>query len=314
MNGILNINKPQGLTSFEVVARVKRITGERHTGHAGTLDPLATGVLPICLGKATRVIEYLFNQTKTYLSEIEFGIATDTYDSTGKILRTVDVSGISLERVEKALEGFRGVISQIPPMYSALKHKGRPLYKLARQGIEVERPSRPAQIFSLEITNWQPPVATLEIVCGKGTYIRSLANDLGEALGYGAVMKSLIRSRVGPFDLQEALTLAQLEEAARLGLVDKYLFPPDFVLDSFAALVVNAEQQCALIHGNPVTVVFNDKFDSSTIAPGTRCRVYTADGSFLGVVRYESENHCWRPEKIFFEGCCGVDRGLINHD
>ena len=212
MDGILNINKPQEMTSFSVVACVKRICGERHAGHAGTLDPLATGVLPICLGQATRVIEFLFDETKTYRAQVELGITTDTYDSTGKVLRTADPSGVSREMIEKALVKFRGSILQTPPMYSAVKHQGKPLYKLARSGIEVERKSRPTQIHSLEIIDWQPPVVTLDIVCGKGTYIRSLAFDLGEALGCGANMKSLIRLRVGPFNIEDALTLPQLED------------------------------------------------------------------------------------------------------
>jgi len=165
MDGILNLNKPPDMTSFGVVARVKRITGEKHTGHAGTLDPLATGVLPVCLGQATRVIEYLFAETKTYRAEVELGKSTDTYDVTGKTTRTGNASGITQAAVEKALAGFRGNILQTPPMYSAVKHQGKPLYELARSGIEVERKSRTAQVFRLEIIGWQPPVVTLEIDC-----------------------------------------------------------------------------------------------------------------------------------------------------
>ena len=176
MDGILNVNKPRDMTSFSVVARVKRIFLERKVGHAGTLDPQASGVLPVCLGQATRVIEFLFNETKTYHAEIELGVTTDTYDLTGKVLRNADSSAISRQTIELALAAFRGSIQQTPPMYSAIKHKGKPLYELARSGIEVERKSRKVRIDSLEIVGWQPPVVTLEIVCGKGTYIRSLAS------------------------------------------------------------------------------------------------------------------------------------------
>jgi tRNA pseudouridine55 synthase len=301
MDGILNISKPQDMTSFAVVAAVKRITGEKHIGHAGTLDPLATGVLPVCLGQGTRVIEYLFGASKTYRAEVELGVTTDTYDSTGKIVRTGDASGITREMVEAALERFRGDIQQTPPMYSAVKHQGKPLYKLARSGIEVDRKSRPAHIYSLEITNWQHPVVTLDIVCGKGTYIRSLAYDLGEVLECGANMKSLVRQRVGPFSIEDAVTLPLLETVFYQGYGQKYLYPVDFVLLPFNALVVNQEQECSLIHGASISL----KSDSgvSTLSD-SRCRVYTTAGCFLGMVKFEAATHLWRPEKIFLQKCC----------
>jgi len=186
VDGILNINKPRDRTSFSVVAMVRRLSGERRVGHAGTLDPAATGVLPVCLGQGTRVTEYLVDAAKTYRAQIELGVATDTYDASGKITEQGDPSGISREQVESALASFRGTIQQIPPMYSAVKHLGQPLYKLARSGIEVERKSRRAEIYRLEITDWQLPVVTIEVECSKGTYIRSLAYDLGRSLGCGA--------------------------------------------------------------------------------------------------------------------------------
>jgi tRNA pseudouridine55 synthase len=300
MDGILNINKPKDLTSFDIVARVKRITGERHTGHAGTLDPLATGVLPICSGKATRVIEYLFNETKTYRAEVELGITTDSYDSTGKIINTRDPSGITRERVETVLTSFRGTILQTPPMYSAIKHRGTPLYKLARSGIEVERNSRPVHIYKLEIVDWQPPCFSLEVVCGKGTYIRSLAQDIGEALGCGAVMKNLERTRVGPFNLEDSITLEQLEETAAKGYTERYLYPADYALQSFDTLVVNHEQQCSLIHGMPVS----PEPDLTEIKPAALCRVYNEDGGFVGMVEYDAANLRWQPHKIFLPNCC----------
>jgi tRNA pseudouridine55 synthase len=304
MDGILNINKPPDMTSFSVVSCVKRISGERHAGHAGTLDPQATGVLPICLGQATRVIEFLFDETKKYRAQVEFGITTDTYDASGKVLRTADPSGLTRELVEAALVKFRGSILQTPPMFSAIKHQGKPLYKLARSGIEIERKSRPAQIHSLEIIDWQPPVVTLDVVCGKGTYIRSLAFDLGEALGCGAHMKSLIRLRVGPFNIEEALTLPQLEEVFRQNCGEQHLYPIDYVLLPFSALVVNKEQQCSLIHGAPITPTPGLDTGSPAVGQDSRCRVYTEDGRFLGMVKYDTESHNWRPEKIFFKGCC----------
>ena len=299
MDGILNIHKSQDMTSFGVVAAVKRITGERHTGHAGTLDPLATGVLPICLGQATRVIQYLFDETKTYRAQVELGVTTNTYDSTGRVVQTRDAAGITREMVEAALARFRGPILQTPPMFSAVKHQGRPLYKLARSGIEVARKPRPAQIHSLEISGWQPPIVTLTVVCGKGTYIRSLANDLGEVLGCGANMISLVRLRVGPFGIEEALTLEQLQEAFLQGRGQDCLYPIDFVLSSFNAIVVNHEQQCSLIHGMPIV-----QAALPGVLRGSLSRVYTDEGSFLGMAKYDAENGRWQPEKIFLKKCC----------
>jgi tRNA pseudouridine55 synthase len=303
MDGILNINKPKDITSFAVVARVKKISGEKHIGHAGTLDPLATGVLPVCLGQATRVIEFLFDETKTYRTEVELGKTTDTYDSTGKITKTSDPSGISRAMIESALSSFRGPISQIPPMFSALKHKGKPLYKLAREGIEIERKSRPAQVYEIYILDWQPPVVTLNIVCGKGTYIRCIAHDLGEALGCGANMKSLVRSRVGPFGIENALTLEHLEESFRGGQGQKCLYAIDHVLIDFNAVVVNPVQQCSLIHGASITLEMSNQ-PGLGLEKYSLSRVYTQEGSFLGMIRYDSENRLWKPEKIFFNGCC----------
>jgi tRNA pseudouridine55 synthase len=304
MDGVININKPAGMTSFDVVARVKRLTGQRHCGHAGTLDPQATGVLPVCLGQATRVVEYLFDETKKYQAVIRMGITTDTYDSTGKVIEEKDASQINPEQIKETLKLFHGTITQIPPMYSALKYNGKPLYKLARTGIEVERESRPVRIDNLQIIDWQPPLLTLDIVCGKGTYIRSLAHDLGQKLGCGASMQNLARLRVGPFKIEEALTLPQMEEIAKSGDWQPYLFPLDYVLMDFPVLVVNEAQRCSLIHGSPVSLSLKASPPATSIEDNQLCRVYTEDGSFLGMVRYQAENQRWQPEKIFWQKCC----------
>jgi tRNA pseudouridine55 synthase len=299
MDGILNINKPAGMTSFAVVTRVKRITHEKHAGHAGTLDPIATGVLPVCLGQATRAIEYLFNENKTYRAEVRLGITTDSYDSSGKVILEKDASQINREMVEEALAQFRGTISQIPPMFSALKKNGQPLYKLARAGLEVERKTRTAIIYKLEISLWQPPVFTIEVECSKGTYIRSLVHDIGKVLGCGAIMQSLERRRVGNFKIEEALTLEQLDEFFKSGNGEKYLHATDFALTSFPAIIVNHEQQCSLVHGNPL-------LSESTGWPSDSrlVRTYNQSGDFVGMIRYESELKRWQPEKIFLKQCC----------
>lgn len=297
MDGILNVNKPPGMTSYSVVALVKRLSGERRVGHAGTLDPDATGVLPICLGQATRIIEFLFDNTKVYRAQIQLGVTTDTYDASGRVTRLADASAISRESVESALATFKGVIPQKPPMYSAVKHHGKPLYELARAGISVERKTRQAKIISLELISWQPPEVTLEVECGKGTYIRSLAHDLGEVLGCGASLKNLIRLRCGPFAIKDALSLSELEDAFKEDNWQEFLYPPDFVLMNYPALCVSDDNACTLRHGVPLALP--EKNEAEAHVTGNLCRVYTGDGCFLGLVRFNPEKGQWQPEKIF---------------
>jgi tRNA pseudouridine55 synthase len=295
MDGILNINKPIGKTSFSIVATVKRLTGEKRVGHAGTLDPMATGVLPICLGQATRLVEYLMDTTKTYYAEIELGITTDTYDNEGKITQRGNASGITLEQIELTLNSFRGVITQIPPMYSAIKHQGKPLYQLARAGINVEREKRTAKIYSLEIKYWQYPILTIEVTCGKGTYIRSLANDLGQALGCGASLKSLERSRCGIFDIREAITPELFEAACQGGYWESLLYPMDSILSHWETVIVG-EEKAQLIRNGALISLEKD----TLLKDGSNyCRAYTWDGSLLSILRFNSEKKQWQPEKVF---------------
>ncbi len=302
MDGILNINKPRGRTSFSIVAMVKRLSRERRVGHAGTLDPEATGVLPVCLGQGTRVVEFLVDASKTYRAQIELGVATDTYDASGKITQRGDISGISQKQLESALASFCGLIQQTPPMYSAVKYHGKPLYKWARAGITVERKSRPTKIYHLELTDWQPPVVTIEVVCGKGTYIRSLAHDLGQVLGCGANLKSLIRLRCGLFDVKDAISVSQLEDAFRCGYWQHFVYPIDIVLSHWTAVVVNDDATQAIRNGQPLTLEEANSVDEYSLARSpsdNHCRVYTTDGCFLGVMRFNPETGQWQPEKVF---------------
>jgi len=304
VDGILNINKPQSITSFGVVARVKRLSGERRVGHAGTLDPQATGVLPVCLGQGTRVIEFLMEVTKAYRAQIEFGIATDTYDAEGRITQKGDPSGIDRAQLESALASFCGVVPQVPPMYSAVKHHGQRLYELARAGITVERKSRLVRIYRVELIDWRLPVATVEITCGKGTYVRSLAHDLGQVLGCGANLKSLIRLRYGLFDVRDAVSLSQLEDAFRHGYWSHFVYPIDIVLLHWAAIVVDDDTSRALRNGRPLVLKNKESGCDVQYFParsplGDYCRVYTPDGGFLGVLRFDPERGQWQPEKVF---------------
>jgi len=296
VDGIININKPGGKTSFDVVSIVRRLSGERRVGHTGTLDPLATGVLPVCLGRGTKVIQFLVDDTKTYRAQIELGVATDTYDAAGKIVHRGDPSGINQELLESALVSFRGLIQQTPPMFSAVKYHGKPLYKLAREGVTVERESRPIHIHQLTLMDWQPPVVTLEIVCGKGTYIRSLAHDLGKALGCGANLQSLIRLRCGLLDIKEAVTIFQLEDAFRYGYWQHFVYPIDVVLLPWAAMVVSHDTGRIIRNGGSIDCLEQCSTQASF---ENRCRVYTSDGCFLGVLRFDPEKGQWQPEKVF---------------
>ncbi len=308
MDGILNINKPWGKTSFSIVAMVKRLTGERRVGHAGTLDPAATGVLPVCLGQGTRVIRFLVDATKAYRAEIELGVATDTYDAIGKITQRRDYSGISQGQLEAALASFCGLIEQTPPMYSAVKYHGKRLYELARAGIEVERRSRLTKIHQLKLIDFKPPIVTIEVVCGKGTYIRSLAHDLGQALGCGANLKSLIRLRCGLFDIRDAVSVPQLEDAFRYGYWQHFIYPIDTVLLHWAAMVVSDDTGRVIRNGRPLVLGNNDSSEGTGYLKqpipaqssfGNHCRVYTPDGCFLGVLRFNPEREQWQPEKVF---------------
>ena len=292
MTGILNIDKPSGMTSFQVVALVKRLSGERRVGHAGTLDPIATGVLPVCIGQATRVIEFLSEARKTYLAEIELGIATDTYDISGQVTQRGDTSTISRERLDSALTSFRGLILQTPPMYSAVKHQGKPLYELARAGITVERKIRTAEVYSLELIDWQLPMVTIEVVCSKGTYIRSIAHDLGQSLGCGASLRSLSRLKYGSFDIKDALSLSHLENAFRYGYWTELVYPPDSVLAHWEAVVIGNDDEENMKMGRSLVLVGGDA------VVGKRCRTYTLDGRFVGVLRFNPVSGSWHPEKV----------------
>ena len=295
MDGILNINKPAGKTSFAVVAMVKRLTHEKHVGHAGTLDPMATGVLPVCLGQATRLVEYLIDTTKTYRAEIELGVSTDSYDREGAETQRSDASAVTLPQIEAALHAFRGVITQVPPMYSAVKHQGKPLYELARAGIDVERKGRTAKIFSLEIKDWHNPFLSVEVTCGKGTYIRSLANDLGQALGCGATLSKLERSRCGIFSVKEAVTPAAFEEACQGGYWESLLYPMDSILSLWATAIVSEEKARSIRNGALISLTEN-----APVPGGSQfCRAYTWDGTLLGILHFDADKKLWQPEKVF---------------
>jgi tRNA pseudouridine55 synthase len=294
LDGFFVIDKPVGMTSYGVVARVKRLSHERHVGHAGTLDPSASGVLPVCLGHATRVVEFLVNAAKTYHAVVTLGVATDTYDASGQVTQRADPSGINRLVLESALVAFRGTIRQTPPMYSAIKRDGQPLYKLARAGLNIERPDRMIKIYRLEIVAWQPPQVTLDIECSKGTYVRSLANDLGVSLGCGAHLSDLVRTRYGDFAIEDAISLDRLADAFRIGYDGHYLYPIDAVLGEMPAVIVNEAAEIAMKQGQSLVVP-----ESQPAAVGKYCRAYSRQGRLLGILSYLPGTGFWHPKKVF---------------
>lgn len=291
-DGILNLDKPRGPTSHDMVARVRRLTGVRRVGHAGTLDPLATGVLLICIGRATRVSEYLMAGRKVYRARARLGVTTDTYDAEGQVTAEVEVKA-SRAQVEAALAQFRGRIAQVPPMYSAIKRKGTPLYRLARQGVEVEREPRQVEIFRLELTEWSPPECTLEMTCSRGTYVRSLAHDLGQTLGCGAHLIGLARLASGDFRLEEAVTLEEFAQAAAEHRWPDLLRPLDGALTHFPALRLDADSARRLCQGQAIA---NGEWQG-----GGLIRVYGPDGAFLALAARDPATGLLQPRKVFRE-------------
>lgn len=257
MDGIINILKPPGMTSHDVVAFSRRTLKTKKIGHTGTLDPGVTGVLPICVGRATKIVQYLTDQDKVYQGELTLGISTSTQDRFGEILSEQDASHLQLASVQEVVEGFIGDIMQVPPMVSAVKHQGKRLYELAREGIEVEREPRPVSIYSLKITesgSWHTPHPWIrfEVHCSKGTYVRTLCADIGEQLGVGGHMSQLVRTRSGPFRITEAVSLETLQEAAANGVLEQYLQPIEVGIPHLPKVLVKDAVITAIAHGNRI--------------------------------------------------------------
>lgn len=293
IDGILNVNKPEGKTSFSVVAGLKRLSGEKHVGHAGTLDPIATGVLPVCFGQATRVTQFLASSGKTYFAQIELGITTDTFDRQGKIVASRDPSSITPLQIEETLASFRGMIDQVPPAFSALKQGGRRCYELARAGIPLELKSRRIEITKLELVTCRLPIIEIKVDCSKGTYIRSLANDIGQHLGCGAHLKNLTRLRCGPLSIKDALSPDELEDTFHKDTWKTLLHPVDSPLWGWKAIVVDRKNELDIRNGHPLPV------NGTAEISDEYCRAYDIDGNFLAVLRFIPEKRHWHPEKVF---------------
>lgn len=301
-NGILNVYKEQGYTSHDVVAKLRGILKQKKIGHTGTLDPAAEGVLPVCLGKATKVCDLLTDKDKTYQAVLRLGIVTDTQDMTGEILEEKAVT-VSEEQVCAAVLGFVGDYAQIPPMYSALKVEGKKLCDLAREGKMVERKARNVRILEITIDKIELPCVTMTVTCSKGTYIRTLCHDIGEKLGCGGCMESLLRTRVSSFALKDSLRLSEIEKRQEAGEIGQILLPVDAVFMQYPQIYITEEQDKVLRNGNPFRVrelkeLLSDGQDMDELKKN-RIRVYDADGSFCAVYEYREEKAMFFPVKMF---------------
>jgi len=253
VNGVLNINKPEGITSFDVVAGIKRVAKVKKIGHAGTLDPEASGVLLICLGQATKIVPFLMETTKEYRATLRLGITTDTLDATGTVLERTERFDFSDEQVREVMASFVGEIEQIPPMFSALRHQGRRLYELAREGVEVERKPREIQIYHLTMHRYTPPNLTFDVSCSKGTYIRTLCADIGQKLGVGGHMSSLQRLRVGEMTIEQATPFEAIGRETISEILAARLHSLDDVLKFLPVVQIASEAEQKVYHGVPLS-------------------------------------------------------------
>lgn len=320
-NGILNIYKEKGYTSHDVVAKLRGIVKQKKIGHTGTLDPDAEGVLPVCLGKATRLCGMLTDQSKTYEAVLLLGKVTDTQDLAGRVLEERETRGLTEEAVRDCIAGFTGDYEQLPPMYSALKVNGKKLYELARQGIEVERKKRRVRIHEISIQEISLPRVRMKVHCSKGTYIRTLCHDIGGELGCGGCMESLLRTQAGCFYLKDSVRLGEVEAACACGGLDRLLLPVDRVFEDLRAVRILEPYRNLVYNGNPFSEGQMEEItEADATGPGENrisragagektnrfpdgepVRVYDRKRQFIGVYRYHAGKQEFRVEKMFLD-------------
>ena len=294
VTGVLPIDKPLGLTSHDVIDRVRRSLNIRKVGHTGTLDPLATGVLVLCLGRATRLSSYFANHNKTYFAHVRLGIRTSTLDAEGEVVARSDRVPTESVVVRCAVASFVGEIEQIPPMFSARKVGGTRLYRLAREGTEVARRPSPVRIFGIDIENFRPPDLHLTVSCSKGTYIRTLADDIGRELGCGAYLAGLRRTAAGPVRVDECVTLPRLETVGSGEELQPYLMDPNRLLRDLPRLNLNAAQAGCFVHGNAVANVE----DGNALESGRLVRALYPEGVLLGIGRWRADDGILKPVRV----------------
>lgn len=298
LEGILPVWKPAGMTSHDVVARVRRITREKRIGHTGTLDPQVTGVLPLCIGAATRLVEFVQELPKTYAAKLVFGIATDTEDMTGTVTQRMDDVRIDPESLRRVIDSFRGPIEQVPPMYSAVKVEGKRLYEIARSGAEVERKPRTVTIYDIRLTGsnlqLELPEAELTVECSKGTYIRTLCVDIGNKLGVPATMKELVRTKTGHWTEENCFTLERIEELQRSGELADHLVPMAEAVGHLPAVALSMQQTEHALQGKKLRLQDNHNAPADSIV-----RVHDDRGEFIGLFTWNDDERLLVPHKVF---------------
>ena len=299
MNGIINVYKEKGYTSHDVVAVLRKIAGQKKIGHTGSLDPDATGVLPVCLGRATKLCDLLTDRDKTYEAVLLLGKTTDTQDISGAILKEQPTDHLNEAEVTKVIESFKGTYDQIPPMYSALKVNGKKLYELAREGKTVERKSRKVTIYQIHIKEIQLPRVRMEVTCSKGTYIRTLCHDIGNLLGTGGCMEELTRTKVGRFELKDSLKLEELRDLAQNGRLEDALIPLDQMFSELQSVVPAEKYIPKAYNGNDFFK--NQLSEDGKFCSGEKVRVYDAQGHFIGVYRYMEDRKMFHLVKMFLD-------------
>lgn len=296
-SGIINVYKEKGFTSFDVVAKLRGILRTKKIGHTGTLDPDAEGVLPVCIGKATKVCDLLTDKDKIYEAVLLLGTETDTQDTSGQVLKELPVTADE-ETVKKAILSFVGTYAQVPPMYSALKVNGKKLYELAREGKTVERKARTVQIFSIEILEVNLPEVRMSVHCSKGTYIRTLCHDIGQMLGCGGCVKQLLRTKVGIFELKDSLKLSEIDQLAKEGLAEEKMISVDELFENDPKVQTAPAFDVVVHNGNRIEArMLAQKLPETA----ERLRVYDSEGVFIGIYEYSAERRDFKPVKMFYE-------------
>ena len=294
MDGVIVIRKEKGFTSHDVVAKLRGILHMKKIGHTGTLDPDAEGVLPVALGKATRLVDMITDKEKTYEAVMRLGVVTDTQDMSGTVLSQTTELSVTEEELCTVVSSFVGDYMQVPPMYSALKVNGKKLYELAREGKTVERKPRPVHFYEIEILDISFPLVRFRVTCSKGTYIRTLCHDIGEKLGCGAAMESLLRTKVGRFTLDDAITLAQTEEAVQEGTIESKILGIEEILAEYPRVCCTKEGDRLLANGNPLVQALVDALEKNGWI-----RMCSSEGSFAGVYQWDEKRNRYFPVKMF---------------
>ena len=300
IHGIINVYKEKGYTSHDVVAKLRGIAGQKKIGHTGTLDPDAVGVLPVCLGRATKVCDLLTDKDKVYEAVLLLGQETDTQDTSGEVLVSKDTSHLTESEVKEAILSFIGDYEQIPPMYSALKVNGKKLYELAREGKVVERKARPVKILDIEILEMNLPRVRMTVACSKGTYIRTLCHDIGQKLSCGGCMEELKRTKVSRFEIKDSLTLDEIRNMKEEGTLDSILTPIDAMFFEYPSLVVREKWESLAYNGNPLGDRAVRILDGEKILDKNKVRVYDKKGNFIGVYQYSADRGEYSIVKMFY--------------